>query len=634
MSEYTEEDIKNIAQTLGKATQVGEYWRCLCPCHDDHNPSLDLKIDNGKILYICRAGCSQSNLTIELKRRFPQIFTKKNSNNIVPLKSSKITKEEYAKILWQQGTHPANTQVENYLKKRIPTIDINKIPNCIKFAPNLKHALTKKYFPCLLASFTSFPSYTVDSLTRIYLNNDGSDKADVEPKKTILGVVNGRAIVIDKPTEQLIIAEGIESALSIREIVNGQIPVWSAVTAPNLGNIKLPPLPLASELIISCDYDEAGIKAAFKLATKAKKEGRIVQIIRPIAPYTDFNDAYLNALKNKSKISIKALTQKINEEEEAKRLDLKLLEETVEINDEQPNLLENSKSIFKGLDDDVAIAKNLFRRLQKDYGEVIYADGELWVYPKKATHWSKLSIEYLKKKIQAYSGQQNTSLKGKEEFIKLNNSRINSILEILYDLKILPTNEDAFFKDKNQLIGINCLNGFIKIDANGFQIIPHHKSHKQQFTVPFNFNPNLLKQHQINWDINPWNNSLIKKFLFGVFEGDYDFNEKIILTAQIFGVTASRISTKMKQPKAFFLIGEKANNGKSQFLFLLKSFLPENEVVSVDPEQFGDKHERVRLKNKSLNIAFDITGGGVESSEYKKLITGDWTSGRGLYQNR
>src|SRR5262245_47331559 len=47
-----------IAQRLG-GKQKGDGWRCHCPAHDDENPSLDITVnEEGKILWICRAGCS------------------------------------------------------------------------------------------------------------------------------------------------------------------------------------------------------------------------------------------------------------------------------------------------------------------------------------------------------------------------------------------------------------------------------------------------------------------------------------------------------------------------------------------------------------------------------------------------
>ncbi len=45
-------------------------WQALCPAHNDHNPSLDIDVGkDGKLLVICRAGCSQEAVITALKAR-------------------------------------------------------------------------------------------------------------------------------------------------------------------------------------------------------------------------------------------------------------------------------------------------------------------------------------------------------------------------------------------------------------------------------------------------------------------------------------------------------------------------------------------------------------------------------------
>lgn len=37
------------------AHKVGSEWKALCPCHDDHNPSLSITEKNGKPVVMARA---------------------------------------------------------------------------------------------------------------------------------------------------------------------------------------------------------------------------------------------------------------------------------------------------------------------------------------------------------------------------------------------------------------------------------------------------------------------------------------------------------------------------------------------------------------------------------------------------
>lgn len=58
-----------LAAALGKPHREGHEWRCLCPAHADHNPTLSITEKDGKLLVICRAGCTQEAVVAALKAR-------------------------------------------------------------------------------------------------------------------------------------------------------------------------------------------------------------------------------------------------------------------------------------------------------------------------------------------------------------------------------------------------------------------------------------------------------------------------------------------------------------------------------------------------------------------------------------
>lgn len=62
-------NIERIAHLLGrgkeKRTQGG--WLTLCPCHEDHDPSLSLTYKNGKVLAKCFAGCPQEKVIFKMR---------------------------------------------------------------------------------------------------------------------------------------------------------------------------------------------------------------------------------------------------------------------------------------------------------------------------------------------------------------------------------------------------------------------------------------------------------------------------------------------------------------------------------------------------------------------------------------
>jgi hypothetical protein len=212
----TDSDVQRIADRLGKAEQIKDYWRCLCPSHNDTNPSLDLKQDNGKFLYKCRAGCSQDEVGKELRRRFSELFkgSEKTSSRHRQEKR-RMSNEELARKLWCESLPAKDTPVETYLKQRIPNINAEQIPACLKYLPEAYHSQTKKKLRCLVAPFTVHPAYDVQSISRTYLNNKGTDKANVDPDYSlfegriidgkIIGVLEAKnpRINLDKALEQL-----------------------------------------------------------------------------------------------------------------------------------------------------------------------------------------------------------------------------------------------------------------------------------------------------------------------------------------------------------------------------------------------------------------------------------------------
>ena len=61
--------VASIAAKLGKARRDGQEWRCLCPAHDDHEPSLSIVEKDGKLLFYCRAGCTQDAVIEHVRQR-------------------------------------------------------------------------------------------------------------------------------------------------------------------------------------------------------------------------------------------------------------------------------------------------------------------------------------------------------------------------------------------------------------------------------------------------------------------------------------------------------------------------------------------------------------------------------------
>lgn len=65
-----------LTHLQGVKKQPGEnQYKALCPCHDDHEPSLDIKVENEKVLMLCRScGANGSNVMNALKLPEREMF--------------------------------------------------------------------------------------------------------------------------------------------------------------------------------------------------------------------------------------------------------------------------------------------------------------------------------------------------------------------------------------------------------------------------------------------------------------------------------------------------------------------------------------------------------------------------------
>ncbi|NDA89680.1 MAG: toprim domain-containing protein [Alphaproteobacteria bacterium] len=197
----------------------------------------------------------------------------------------KINVNEYIKRLWNESLNPKNSIIENYLKNRELLLD--GIPESIRYCPNLYHGPTGKSFPVMLSAISKYGTDRIVAVHRTYLKTDGSDKADISPNKMMLGKVKGGAVKIASSSSTLVVAEGIETALSIYAAT--KIPTWACLSASNLTTVELPPPNTTSEIIIAADNDQAGIKAASKLAIRLLDNCYRVKISIP-PEGKDFND--------------------------------------------------------------------------------------------------------------------------------------------------------------------------------------------------------------------------------------------------------------------------------------------------------------------------------------------------------
>ena len=126
---------------------------------------------------------------------------------------------------------------------------------------------------------------------RTWLAVDGSAKASLDPVRMSTGSIRGGAVRLAPAADELLIAEGIETALAGSQATG--MPAWAALSTSGMVALVLPAI--VRTVIILADHDAsgAGERAAYNAADRWLSEGRRVRIAMPPEPGTDFNDVLL-----------------------------------------------------------------------------------------------------------------------------------------------------------------------------------------------------------------------------------------------------------------------------------------------------------------------------------------------------
>lgn len=263
---------------------------------------------------------------------------------------------------------------------------------------------------------------------------------------------------------------------------------------------------------------------------------------------------------------------------------------------------------------DIEIASLIHEELAKKH-DLIFSEGKFMRYG--SSHWEEIKDQDMRYLVQFYDRSRNAT-----SAVSLTKTKIDSVIDAL---KTIVMNESTISKEP--AVGINCQNGFIKFDQNGIPSLTDHDKHNFcRHTLPGNWDP-------LNSSINR-KGSLLEKLFDGVFKDDEDKEDKIKLIAEICGSTALGYATKLHQPKAVILKGEKAENGKSQILDIIRGVLPKEAISAIPPAKMSDDKYIWKLIGAHLNASDELgTANAITSDVFKTVITGEPITARDVYKS-
>lgn len=262
----------------------------------------------------------------------------------------------------------------------------------------------------------------------------------------------------------------------------------------------------------------------------------------------------------------------------------------------------------------VALAHAVLHRVrleQRDAPEPVFVDGDLYVY--RDGIWAALDQEGLRRAVHDLDAVK--PLEGRR--ITLTASAIDGVLKEMRSIAAAPD----FFAEAHP--GLACADGFVALRPDGrLELEPLTPEHRVRWRFHGRWDPQGFTR--------PPPGSLLNRLIKGCF-GDAALEYGDVI-AEIAGVAATGIATRLAEPKAVILHGPLAANGKSQVLTVLRGLVPEGAASTITPEQMTDPRFRVQLRGALLNAADELSGAVIAGDTFKQVVTGDLMSARDIYQ--
>lgn len=257
----------------------------------------------------------------------------------------------------------------------------------------------------------------------------------------------------------------------------------------------------------------------------------------------------------------------------------------------------------------IEVAKETIPLLKEQFENVIFDEGRFWGY--NTISWQEIIPIEIRRTIHKFDGA-----KVKKAKLKLSKTFIDGVIN---ELSVM-LNSNRFFE--NAAKGVNMLNGFIKISANGtIELLQHHADLRQRFCLQYSYRPKLTAAHS----------GLLDTLFTGCFGAESEEYGSLIL--QMYGASICGVGTQLKEPKAFILYGQSAANGKSTIQEVLRRVLPHGVICSISPGDMDKEQYLAKLIGASANLSDELSNAtAISSDKFKAVITGDPVTAKVIYK--
>lgn len=465
--------------------------------------------------------------------------------------------------------------------------------DCLRWAPTYCSRPDSTPRPCLLAAVTNAVGEIVGVHSiELDIQTAAKSRRTDKPKLSRGPVGEGTVAFRDagEPAATLVIGEGVETVLT--RLMVGPCDAHACLGAVRF--VKPQPHHRRVENLADTNARDQARRLARAYAD-AGLAAYVVTVPDVLGPKADLNDALRD-------LGFSAVRMAV---EDAERFD-------------RDQTRRGLSDFTLNVGSDIEIAQRIIERLEELYGPLVVTDGVVWRFDR--THWAALGHDSLARFVHRADGARYMGANGRENTVKLNKSRVESILDAVSKYRQEP---DYFIV---RPCGINCESGFVRIDNDGKpELLPHARQWRQRHVVHGRW-PSRR-------DPADREGSSLACYLREAFAGDADAAQKIKLLSEGAGCVALGHGTRVRNPKAIIAFSEDGATGKSTFLRLLRALPNSEAIASVPPGKFGDEKYAFRLIGKVLNAADELPERAIKSDVFKRMITGEPVPARDVYRS-
>lgn len=269
---------------------LGGEWKpsgamCRCPAHNDHHPSLSVRVGEQGILFKCFAGCSTIDIIRALRSDRRPIPTADAETEFVRADGSERRLTGRIRTLWKEARPVTDMPVSAYIATRgfsgpHPALRYHeRVP--------LGRGADVRFRPALLAAVEADAG--IIALERLFLDpRTGLPASDLDPPKLMLGRPHGGTVRFGAATDVLGLAEGWETAWSAHLLLG--LPVWAALGADRFPLVTVPER--IERLFLLHDNDLSGRRGAGRATQAHARDGRSIEPLPPPRGFNDWNDLH------------------------------------------------------------------------------------------------------------------------------------------------------------------------------------------------------------------------------------------------------------------------------------------------------------------------------------------------------